>query len=319
MMASELLHKGRNGPMSSNFVEHPAEPQPQSRAAALDAYIDRIKHLPPTPTLMIQLMNLFRQQNADLDEIVALLRRDPALSAEVLRRCNHVFMDKNGAARDINEAVFCLGFHEIYQITVSLFSMRMLSIEKDVPKFPAELLRQHSSITAIAAGELAPGLNISEGIAFTAGLLHDIGKLALALAEGEAYAAVFKECQRNGASLSAAEKSRFGFNHNEVGGRLLQRWGVPEEIVAPAVGHNEPGKSGELQMLVGITSLSSQLANYLERGKTEKPFSEMPGVKPLVEALGLNEGELIEWELATRIKVKRLPGLITAWSDSAGL
>lgn len=280
---------------------------------ALDTYLDRIKHLPPPPTLMIQLINLFRQQDADLDEIVELLKRDPALSAEVLRRCNQTFMDEDEeAARDITEAVFCLGFHEVYQITVSLFSMRMLSIEKDLPKFPAEKLRRHSSITAIAAGELALALDLSEGVAFTAGLLHDIGKLALALGEGEAYTAIFRECEKNGTSLSAAEKTRFGFNHSEIGGRLLQRWGVPEEVVLPALGHNDPAQPGEMQAYVTLTNLASQLANRVEQKTVPGPFSEATGVKETMEFLNLDQKQLLAWEAVVRKKARDLSILMKA-------
>src|SRR5580698_657224 len=57
----------------------------------LDAYLNNIEHLPPAPTLMVQLIELFRKPDADVDEIVVLLKRDPALSLEVLRRCNNAF------------------------------------------------------------------------------------------------------------------------------------------------------------------------------------------------------------------------------------
>src|ERR1700734_3029002 len=110
----------------------PKEREPEDgKYQALDAYLDGIRHLPPPPTVMIQLINLFRQQDAELDEIVALLRRDAALAAEILRRCNNSFMNGEEAAGDINEAVFRLGFYEVYQITVTLFSLRMLNVEKE--------------------------------------------------------------------------------------------------------------------------------------------------------------------------------------------
>jgi putative nucleotidyltransferase with HDIG domain len=240
---------------------------------AIDAYLDGIKHLPPPPTVMIQLINLFRRQDADLDEIVGLLRRDAALAAEILRRCNNSFMTDEEAASDINDAVFRLGFYEIYQVTVTLFSLRMLHIEKEAPRFPAEQLRRHSTITGIASGELALALKMSEGIAFTAGLLHDIGKLALALAEGASYGNMIRDCEQAGTSLAEAEKSRFGFNHTELGGRLLQRWGVPEEVVLPALGHNDPAQPGEMQDYVAITNLASRLANRIEQKKSSRTFS----------------------------------------------
>jgi len=284
----------------------------EAGSEALDAYLDGIKHLPPPPTVMIQLINLFRQQNSDVDEIVELLRRDPGLSAEVLRRCNNSFMAEDEAARDINEAVFRLGFYEIYQITVTLFSMRMLSVEKEAPRFPAEQLRRHSAITAIAAGELAGQLNLSDGTAFTAGLLHDIGKLALALAEGGHYADVLEECELKGTSLSEAEMRHYGFRHTELGARLLQRWGVPDEVVFPALGHNDPAHTSEVKDYVAITNLSSRLANQIEQKKTSGPFLEMPEVQPLMEFLELTNEQIMEWETTVRNKISQLPAIMGA-------
>jgi putative nucleotidyltransferase with HDIG domain len=286
---------------------------------AIDTYINRVKYLPPTPTLMIQLINLFHRHDADVDEITKLLQRDPALSAEVLRRCRNSFFGGDQPARDINEAVFCLGFYEVYQITVTLFGMRMLAVEKEAPGFPAEQLRWHSSVTGIAAGKLAQRLNAPEGTAFTAGLLHDVGKFVLAMAEGKKYVALLEASKRTGISLSLAEKARFGFDHSELGARLLQRWGLPEEVVASALGHNEEYGHGNLQSLVFIISLSSRLANHIASQNPTGRLVEMSGVKPLMEALGLQETEVQEWEQAVREKVKQLPGLMMAWTDSSGL
>jgi putative nucleotidyltransferase with HDIG domain len=291
----------------------PMEREPEdTNYQAIDDYLDHIKHLPPPPTVMIQLINLFRRQDADLDEIVELLRRDAALAAEILRRCNNSFMtDDDEAASDINDAVFRLGFYEVYQVTVTLFSLRMLHIEKEAPRFPAEQLRRHSTITGIASGELALELNMSEGVAFTAGLLHDIGKLALALAEGAPYGKIIQDCEQAGTSLAEAEKAHFGFNHTELGGRLLQRWGVPEEVVLPALGHNDPAQPGEMQY-VAITNLASRLANRIEQKKPSGPFLEMPDVKPLVEFLGLRKEQVMAWEKAVRDKLRQLPAFMGA-------
>lgn len=281
----------------------------QAGADALDAYIDRIKYLPPTPTLMLQLIELFRRPDADVDEIVTLLRRDPALSAEVLRRCNSTFFAGDEAVLDISEAVFRIGFYEIYQMTVGMCGMRTMTTRERLPGFPAEELRRHSSITAIAAGTLAETVGVSEGIAFTAGLLHDLGKLVLALAERDKYVSVIHDSRRTGSPISVSEKQSFGFNHNEVGARLLRRWGVPEEIASPVQAHNATETKDELQRFAVIINLSSHLANYLEEETAAGPFLESPEVKPLMDSLGLNDEQVLAWEPQVRKKVKELPTL----------
>jgi putative nucleotidyltransferase with HDIG domain len=277
---------------------------------ALDAYLDRIKHLPPKPTLMIELIKLFRQPNADVEQIVALLRHDPVLSIEVLRRCNSSYGGLEEPVMDIYEAVFRLGFYEVYQITVTLFGMRMMSMKKELHGFPIENLRLHSTMTAVAAGALALEAGESEGLAFTAGLLHDVGKMVLALAENEKYAALLEDCRRDGSSLNEAEKKLFGFNHTEIGARLLHRWGVPVEVVLPVLEHHEPQPMGEWRRFAMITNISSRLANYIQEQSPSLPFSQTPGVDSLMESLELSHGQIHTWERFVRDKVKQLPALL---------
>ena len=296
--------------MNSNPGHSLNKPKPaRMDPHALDTYIEGIKHLPPAPTLMLQLIELFRQPDVDADEIVAVLSRDPALSVEVLRRCNSAYFAQDAPVMDINEAVFRMGFYEVYQMTVSLSGMRALTPGENVPGFSAEALQRHSNITAIAAGALALEADESEGIAFTAGLLHDVGKLVLALGERDKYVTVMENCRDSGASLSETEKMVFGFNHDEVGARLLQRWGVPVEVVMPALGHNDPKPSGEWHRFVAITNLSSRMANYIEQKKTpgRMPFVQLPDVKPLTDFLKLKDNQVADWEEVVRAKVEQLP------------
>jgi putative nucleotidyltransferase with HDIG domain len=299
--------------MNNNPVQNSNKPRPtRVDPQVLDTYIDGIKHLPPTPTLMVQLIELFRQPDTDADEIVSLLSRDPALSVEVLRRCNSAYYGLDTPVMDINEAVFRMGFYEVYQMTITLFGMRALTPKQNVPGFSAEALQRHSNVTAIAAGALALQADESEGIAFTAGLLHDVGKLVLALGERDKYVAVLEECRSSGASLSETEKTIFGFNHDELGARLLQRWGVPVEVVMPALSHNDPEPSGDWHRFVAITNLGSRMANHIEqtkdkdKGKVSTPFVQLRGVKPLTDFLKLKDNQLTQWEQVVRAKVEQL-------------
>jgi len=125
---------------------------------ALDVYLDGIKNLPPTPVLMVKLLALFRQSDCDIDEVVRLMRRDPALAAEVLRLCNNTIFSDEAPLTDIHEAVSRLGFYEVYRLCVALFGMEALSVQGNMGNFPVESLRRHSGITALAAGAIAHAL-----------------------------------------------------------------------------------------------------------------------------------------------------------------
>jgi len=275
---------------------------------SLDAYLDGITCLPPTPAVLIKLIDLFRQPDADVDNIVELLQRDPALSAEVLRRCNTSFFGSGSTVNNVNEAVYRLGFYEVYQITVSLFGMRAMTSANLVKGFPAEELRRHSSIAAIAAGELARDVGVPEGIAFTTGLLHDVGKLVLALAEQGKYVALINRCNGTGESLSKLEEKTFGFNHSRVGGQLLRRWGVPEELVLPVLDHTNSQACVLEEKLTLLTHSASELANHLMR-EDKGPFSATPAGKHLMDSFGMGSNDLDGWEHLVRSKMNQLDSL----------
>jgi len=270
----------------------------------VDGYLDGIASLPPTPQVLIQLIDLFRQSTADVDEIVQLLRRDPALSLEVLRRCNSSFFGNDDTVKDINEAVYRMGFYEVYQITATLFGMRALTAPSVVPGFPAAELRRHSSIAGIAAGALAREVNESEGIAFTTALLHDIGKLIFAIAEQAKYVALIDQCKLTGAYLSNLEVQAFGFSHSELGAQLLRRWGMTEEVVLPVLGHNSPAAADKLPLCV-LTRAASELANHFE-AKVSETFSATPTGIHLSEVFELKANELDDWEHLVRSKIRQL-------------
>ena len=147
----------------------------------LDLCIDQVHHLPPTPTLLLELLALFKQPDRDIDQVVKVISHDPSLTAEVLRRCNSAYFSGSQPAADMFEAVLRLGFYEMYRIVVVLFGSRAMSIPNGACGIQVEALWRHSVTTAVAAGVLAEHLQEPEGVAFTAGLLHDVGKVVLAL------------------------------------------------------------------------------------------------------------------------------------------
>ena len=132
-----------------------------TQADKLDIYLNGVEHLPPTPTLMIKLIELFRQPDRDIDEIVSVMRQDPPLTAEVLRRCNSSFFSNDEPVTDFNDAVFRLGFYEVYRISVATFAMQATAAAKTITGLDVELLWRHSAMTAIIGGVFARELDES--------------------------------------------------------------------------------------------------------------------------------------------------------------
>ena len=230
---------------------------------ALDDYIDGIEHLPMPPLVIIKLIATFREPYADMDDVARLLSQDPVLTAEVLKRCNSGFFRSEEPTMDIFEAIMRMGYYEVYQTAVTMFSRRTLSSKNPVGIIRAEDLWRHSGTTAAVSRVLALDVGIDEGIAYTAGLLHDIGKMVLATAEGPKYAALMKQAGTCGSALDTAERAAFGFGHAAVGARLLEKWNVPADILVPVSRHHDLVVNEPNMKLAAIVSLANVVAHNL--------------------------------------------------------
>jgi putative nucleotidyltransferase with HDIG domain len=249
----------------------PDEPPQNARIASatdkLDAYIDRIKFLPPTPSLMIKLLALFKQPSPDLDEVVKLLSRDPALTTEVMKLCNSARYRGEKVITDMSEAAIRLGFSELYRIIMLVSGTRTISLDNVESVLEVEVLCRHSIATAVAAGVIAKTVGEAEDSAFIAGLLHDVGKIALASAQGVRYKTLALEVKTHGGSLPEAERKNFGFDHSEVGSRMLERWGFPPEVVMAVRHHHHLAEAGAAERLAATVTLG----NMLVRDEEKKP------------------------------------------------
>jgi putative nucleotidyltransferase with HDIG domain len=229
-----------------------------------DQYIDRVSQLPPAPTIVTKLLSLFGDPDRDLDAIVELLNHDASLTAEILKRCNSASLSGSEPIADMFEAVTRLGFYEIYRLVTASVGARTLSIGKGKSGLDTGGLWRHSVITAVAAETLAKRVEEVEAVAFTAGLLHDIGKLVFASVEGPRYAEILKQTSGIGAKLSGAEQAAFGVSHASVGARLLVRWNLPENVTVAGLHHHDLLSGAEkFQRLAAIVHLANNLAHHI--------------------------------------------------------
>ena len=153
-----------------------------------ERYLNDVANLPPAPTLVTELLTLFRDPNHDVDQVVKLISYEPSLTAQILRTCNSAYFAGEQPPGDIFEAVSRIGFYQVYCLVVSIFGAKARSMEGADEGVNVEELWRHSVAAAVSASVVAEEAGQAKAVAFTAGLLHDIGKLVLASVEREAYA-----------------------------------------------------------------------------------------------------------------------------------
>jgi putative nucleotidyltransferase with HDIG domain len=237
-----------------------------------DQYIEKVSDLPPAPTIAVELLGLFSDPDHDIDRVVELISLDPALTVALLKRCNSAAFGGSEAATDMFEAVTRLGLYEVQCVVAALVGARAMSLGKAGGGMDAGDLWRHSVVTAVAAAALAKRLQGAEATAFTAGLLHDIGKLVFASVESSTYADLVGQTGTSGPRLAEAEQMAFGVSHASVGARLLTRWGVPANVAGATRHHHSSANRNEpFSQLAATVSLASDLAHQMANQNGAKP------------------------------------------------
>jgi putative nucleotidyltransferase with HDIG domain len=233
----------------------------------IDLLIEKVPNLPPSPTVAVELLGLFGDPDRDIDRVVQLIGHDPSLTAEVLKRCGSAAYGGQ-LPSDVFEAVNRLGFYEVYCLVVSIVGTRSMSMAKDGSGLDVGRLWSHSVLSAVAAAATAEYCGEEEPTAFTAGLLHDVGKLIFASAETARYGAVLQEAGDSGKGLAKREETAFGKSHAAVGGRLLSRWGLPPKIIISVLNHHGvPAAAGPFERLAACVHFGNLLAHSKAGGE----------------------------------------------------
>jgi putative nucleotidyltransferase with HDIG domain len=273
----------------------------------VDRYLDKVEHLPPAPTVAVQLLELFSDPDRDIDRIVELIKHDPSLTAETLKRCNRGYEEP---ASDMFEAVSRLGLYEIYSIVVGLLASRTMKQVRAKYSYDANRLWRHTVVTAVISSILAKRVEVVEASAFTAGLLHEIGKLILVSMEGVVYAGIVRNAGFFGPRLVAEETSVLGFTHATLGARLLRRWGLPSGVCrAVELHHQSPAVTAEHSRLAAVVNFANCLAHQIVDGSAEAPNAAeaSPQAMALVE---LKDTEIPAFVQQINQALPRVEGLL---------
>jgi putative nucleotidyltransferase with HDIG domain len=194
--------------------------------------VAKVKNLPPVSHAALRLVSLLEQPAVGNDDVVQALKCDNVLTAKLLRACNSPYFGLSEPVASVDQAVLTLAFGSAMVVPMPGYAVE------------ADELWRHSLITATAAEtvvESISDLNVDTPIAFTVGLLHDIGKLVLSQALTEEFQSEIRRLvEQDKYSRSEAEKAIIGTDHAEVGAYLLQSWHLPEDVVEAVANHHQP-------------------------------------------------------------------------------
>jgi putative nucleotidyltransferase with HDIG domain len=280
----------------------------------LDDYINKVKHLPPAPVVLPQLLPLLNQPDIDCSRVAEVITYDQSLTAAVIQTCNSAYFAGRSPVEDIQEAIQRLGFREVYQIVLAVSGARVLGpAQKGYGIAEGELWR-HAVCTAVAAQLMADDKGEDTSVVFTAALMHDVGKLVLAGALESIYAKVVGETELNQYSLLETEKKLLGVQHAEVGGRLLARWKFPANLVSAVWFHHQPEAAKPHERLASYVYLGNMIAHFMGYGFGHQAFA-LRGRAEALEILGLTADDLARYMMKTLEKFEEVQKLFGALKE----
>jgi putative nucleotidyltransferase with HDIG domain len=221
---------------------------------------DGLCQLPVFRPVALKMLNLLANEEAEVRGISDLLRTDPSLSAEVLAAANSAFYGAPQHIDNLAQALLVLGFERARSLTLTV-ALRTFTRHPSHAKVMQTCWR-HSLAVALLAEELASLYEVAGDRAYTAALIHDVGRLGLLRAYGNLYEPVFASRHDTVADCLESERALFGMDHCQAGLLLTQRWGFPSEYSRVAGCHHGemPAAKGDL---VTLTHTACLLASAL--------------------------------------------------------
>lgn len=213
---------------------------------SLKTIVSRLRSIPSLPTLYDELTAVLRLEDPPLSQIERIISKDVGMAAKILQLANSAFIGARGRVSSLLQAVSLIGTETVRTLVLSVHVFSQFDAHSEVAAYlPA--LWDHSVAVASLAQRIASSENRAKAVveeSFTAGLLHDLGKVVLLAEMPREYRRIF---ETNLGVSPAAELEHLGCMHAEVGAYLMSIWGLPLPLVHAVAFHHRPVETAETQ------------------------------------------------------------------------
>lgn len=254
-----------------------------------EALARNVRALPSLPPVVLELMQLVRQNEVQLDAITNTLRLDQALSIKVLQLANSPFYGLSGRIDAVRDAINILGLRQIGSLVLA--AALTLQFEKlHGQSLHMEAFWRHSIGCAAAARLLALRIGLDEQAAFTAGLLHDVGRLVVDSHHPLEAAQAIAWAEQNDMPHCEAERILLGIDHTELGAWVCRHWRFTSDVIEAIGGHHHPPTAGA-PSLIDVVHVADAIAHALDLAGS--PTEAVPDIQAIAWArMELQDDEL---------------------------
>ncbi|RRD94096.1 HDOD domain-containing protein [Clostridiales bacterium COT073_COT-073] len=260
----------------------------------MEEILQKVNHIPAFPATMVKLLRMMDDPEVKVGTIKEVIRTDEGLTVKLLRVANSAFYRGRREIKTIEDAVILLGLRTVKSMVFSVTVGPMMSKELGGYDLGKEALWRQSQLSAMTAQLIAKKSGFKEvDLAYTAGLLKDVGKVILDEYVKNNLDEVMALVEERGMAFSEAETELFGISHAEVGAQVAERWNLPAEIVEVIRHHHDPAQAEINPKLAMICHLADNLIMMMGINLGADGMAYAFNAEAL-ETLGLTETDVTE-------------------------
>jgi putative nucleotidyltransferase with HDIG domain len=234
----------------------------------IENLIENMDELPTLPSIFFTINKMLSDPRTSAFDVGNAISGDQVIASKVLKLANSAFYGFINKVNTISHAIAVLGFSSTKNLVLTTSVLSTLKLNDTIKGFNLTDFWKHSAavgaIAKVAANETCPQ---KQEEAFVAGLLHDIGKLILAICAPEVFAEILNLALSKNCLFLEAEREILGVSHQEIAVKINEKWKLPEEIVAVIANHHKNiSVSGDHAVLVALVQLSDVLVRGLQFG-----------------------------------------------------
>lgn len=252
--------------------------------------IAHLNQLPVIPTVLQEVIDSFNNPELDSAELADKISKDQGLTAKVLKVANSSFYGLSRQIGSMHEAVVVLGFNTVRSLVMSAGLVKIFPNVQGGTLFDRHEYWKRSFKVGVYAKALAKHSRQDQEMAYTAGVFHDLGLLALDVCLPEQFGSVLEYAASNNLNMLVAEQSMLGFDHAMIGAEVAKRWNFPAQI-EHAVRYCHFPEHEPIEAVTAIVHVAVALVGGFTAGVSgERVLSEVP--QQIQEKLGLDSAHI---------------------------
>ena len=229
----------------------------------IEAVINNVNQLPSMPAVIAKLLRMVNKEDFSFKEIAEEISKDQSMTANILKLCNSAYFSKGNVITSVEKGIITLGLNEIKEI-IMIVSAKPL-MEKSLLGYEMEkgALWEQGVVVAEVSKRIAEvtGRKDVADVVFTGGIIHNVGKVVIALFVHNTYADIMALVEKDGISFSKAEHDVMGYSHEEIGEKILTKWNFPQILKSIVRYYKDPMSAPEEdQYEVSVVHIANGLA-----------------------------------------------------------